>query len=133
VLAKKFVIWQEKGWMNKDLIGMLIPEEILEHFDFTGYELNGGSYIFYMVEKSDTSHIPKTILTSGKAVLDGYMNPLELQTYPIKGKEVFLHLKRRRWKIKGTKKGYSNTYNFHREGMKATKKFGDFLKEIGRG
>lgn len=119
--------------MHTDLASMLVPYEILEHFDFTAYEFKENVYKIYLVEKKDSSHIPKEILKRGKAVLDGYMNPIELQTYPTQGKEVFLMLKRRRWKIRGTTKGYHNSYQFHKEGMKATKEFGDFLKEIGRG
>ena len=60
------------------------------------------------------------------------MNTVEIQTFPAQGKEVFLRLKRRRWKKKGTKKGYHNTYDFVDSGMKSTRKFGAFLKEIGR-
>ena len=119
--------------MESELIKMFVPQEILEHFEFSGYELKGDVYRIHLIEKNDVHHIPKSILHTGKAVLDGYMNPLELQRYPIQGKEVFLCLKRRGWKIRGTKQGHSNRYNFHKEGMKSTKSFGAFLKEIGRG
>lgn len=116
----------------QELIALIVPEEILEHFEYVSYEDNTFNYIIHLVEKKDVMHIPKEILRSGKAVLDGYMNPLELQTFPLKGKEVFLKLKRRRWKIKGTTKGYSNTYIFNEKGIKATREFGSFLKDIGR-
>lgn len=50
------------------------------------------------------------------------------------GKEVFLYLKRRRWKLKQEQrqeqKSYTNSYSYNEKGMKATKAFGDFLKEI---
>ena len=119
--------------MDKDLIKMFVSEDILSHFEFEGYEYIDGVYKIYLIEKDDLERVPKEILKTGKAVRDGYMNSLELQTYPVNTKEVFLHLKRRRWKVKGTNKGYHNIYKFHREGMKATKSFGAFLKEIGRG
>ena len=119
--------------MESSLIKLLVPKEILEHFEFTGYEERDNVYRIHLTEKNDLSHIPKSILYQGKAVLDGYMNPLELQTYPINGQEVFLYLKRRRWKIKGDNKGHHNNYSFYKQGMKATKSFGAFLKEIGRG
>ena len=64
----------------------------------------------------------------------GYTNYIELQTFPAMGKEVFLYLKRRRWKIKQEQrqeqKSYTNSYSYNEKGMKATKAFGDFLKEI---
>jgi hypothetical protein len=61
-------------------------------------------------------------------VLDGFCNPLELQSFPLKGKPVYLKLYRRRWKHKGGDKHYSNSYNFNPDGVKATKEFASFLK-----
>lgn len=117
----------------EELVGLLAPAEILKHFEYEKLEQTGGVIRVHLIEKNDLKHIPKEILHTGKAVLDGYMHPVELQTFPTQGKEVFLVLKRRRWKVKGTTKGYHNSYEFYEEGMKATKKFGAFLKEIGRG
>jgi hypothetical protein len=111
---------------------LFISEEILLHFDVKDLDEDQGVIIIDLVEKADRDHIPKSILREGKAVKDGYMNTVELQSFPAQGKEVFLRLKRRRWKIKGTKKGFYNNYNFINTGMKATKEFGSFLKEIGR-
>ena len=118
--------------MSKELITLLVPGDILEHFEYEKLEELHGVIRVHLVEKDDIKHIPKSILRTGKAVLDGYMSPLELQSFPTMGKEVYLVLRRRRWKVKGTTKGYQNTYNFYEEGMKATKAFGAFLKEIGR-
>ena len=115
-----------------ELIALIVPKEILEHFDYDSYEDQNTCFIIRLIEKNDIAHIPKEILHDGKAVLDGFMNTIELQTYPLKGKEVFLELKRRRWKKKGTSKGYFNTYDFNEKGIKATREFGSFLKEIGR-
>lgn len=117
----------------EELITLLVPQEVLAHFEYEKLEQVSGVIRVHLIEKKDLKHIPKEILHTGKAVLDGYMHPLELQTFPSQAKEVFLVLKRRRWKIMGTTKGYHNTYDFYEQGMKATKKFGAFLKEIGRG
>lgn len=112
---------------------LFVPEEILAHFEVTELDQSGKVILIELVEKDDVAHIPKAILHDGKSVKDGYMNTLEIQTFPAQGKEVFLGLKRRRLKKKGTSKGYHNTYSFIDKGMKATKAFGAFLKEIGRG
>ncbi len=112
---------------------LFVPAEILEHFKVTKLEEEHGVIIIELYEKEDNSHIPKDIFKEGKAVLNGYCNKLEIQTYPAQGKEVFLRIYRRKWKVKGTTKSYSNTYEFTESGMKATKDFGAFLKEIGRG
>jgi hypothetical protein len=118
--------------MKKGLISLLVPDEILEHFEYEGLEELSGVIRVHLVEKQDPNHYPKAILGKGIRFLNGYMNPIELQTFPTKGKEVFLLLKRRRWKLKGSNKSYYNNYDFTEKGMKATKEFGAFLKEIGR-
>lgn len=119
--------------MCQELIELIVPDYILEHFDYQGLEQISGVIRIELVEKQDPNHLPKSILNKGQVLQDGFMNTLELQTFPTQGKEVYLLLKRRRWKIKGSSKSYYNTYDFHQEGMKATREFGAFLKEIGRG
>jgi len=117
----------------KDIISLIVPKDILEHFSYRDYHESGGVYVIELVEKDDVDHIPKAILRQGKYALNGYMNPIELQTYPLQGKEVFLRLIRRRWKVRGSTQSHSNDYKFNLPGMKATTDFGSFLKEIGRG
>jgi len=108
---------------------MLVPEEILACFEIESIEENLEDYVISLHEKKTC--LPKSIYRKKRAVLDGYLHPLELQTFPIKGKAVYLRLYRRLWKEhgKGGDRGFSNTYNFHHPGMKATKEFGAFLKE----
>ena len=119
--------------MSKELISLLVPDYILEHFEYDKLEEISGIIRVHLTEKQAPNHYPKALIGKGERSLNGYMNPLELQTFPTKGKEVFLLLKRRRWKIKGDDTSYFNTYDFHEPGMKATKEFGAFLKGIGRG
>jgi transposase len=65
-----------------------------------------------------------------EVVLDGVGNPIELQSFPLKGKPVYLKLYRRRWKYKGENKHYSNTYDFNPQGVKAIKEFASFFKQL---
>lgn len=127
--------------MTKELdwIELFAPQEILRDFDFEKLVEENGIYRIYMVEKDDAAHIPAELKKEvngdlSNVVLDGYTNYIELQTFPAMGKEVFLYLKRRRWKIKQEQrqeqKSYTNSYSYNKKGMKATKAFGDFLKEI---
>lgn len=111
---------------------IFVPSEILTHFEVTDLVEQSGIIFIELDEINDANHIPKSIVHEGKAVLSGFCNSIDIQTYPAQGKEVFLRLRRRRWKKKGTTKTYSNSYQFIDKGMKATKEFGAFLKEIGR-
>jgi hypothetical protein len=114
--------------LNHTMASMLVPEEILQHFELVSIEEKGEEFILRLEEKED--RIPKAMHQKKKAVLDGFCNPLELQTFPVKGKQVYLQLYRRRWKENTDgQEHYSNAYDFHEPGMKATRQFGAFLKD----
>ncbi len=110
----------------RGLLKLMVPEVIVTHFDLKEIIEKPSSITLMFEEKPD--RIPKAL--EGEDVsLDGYMNKVELQTFPLKDKTVYLAIRRRRWKKKGEKQSYSNSYDLHIEGMKTTKEFGDFLKE----
>jgi len=120
--------------MKEELIAgileLIAPGEISKHFEVASITEDKNSITINFEEKEGL--IPKELksLEKTKVVLDGFLNPVVLQTFPLKDKMVYLSLKRRRWKELGkTNKSYSNTYNLHRPGMKTTNEFGDFLKE----
>lgn len=107
---------------------IFVPEEYLVDFEVNHIENNPQEWVIELVEKED--RIPKAL--SGKeVVLDGYNNEIDILTHAFSLKKIYLRLVRRRWKEKGTTKHYSNEYNLHIPGMKTTKEFRDFLKEIG--
>jgi len=105
----------------------------LEHFEYEKLEGVRGVIRIHLVEKKDPAYYPKEIIGKERRSLNDYMNAIEIQTFPAQAKEVFLLLKRCRWKLHGGNKSYYNTYSFCQQGMKATKEFGAFLKEIGIG
>ncbi len=65
-------------------------------------------------------------------MLNGFLDPVEIIHFPFQGKLTYLKFYRRRWKAKGEKESYHNTYRFHRPGMNTTDAFGDFLKGLTR-
>ena len=110
----------------KSLLRILFPEEITMHFEVTRVT-ERKEYIQIRFEEL-AELVPQKMNDSKEIVLDGFCNPLELQSFPLKGKAVYLQLYRRRWKYKGENKHYSNCYRFNQQGVKATKEFGSFLK-----
>lgn len=113
--------------MHKKLIELIAPEEVNKHFKITSIIERKNSIAISFEEKE--SLIPRE-LPGKDVVLDGFLNPIVLQTFPLKDKQVFLLIKRRRWKERGKPgESYSNTYDLYRPGMKTTREFGDFLKE----
>jgi len=115
--------------LQTELLLMFVPEDILAHFVLQRIIKKSSSYTVELDEKADRTPVE---LKGKIAVLDGYLNIIELQSFPIQAKKCYLRLRRRRWKEQGTdgKQSYWNDYDFAAEGTKATKAFGDFLKEI---
>lgn len=107
---------------------IFVPEEYLVDFEVNHIENKPQEWVIELVEKE--GRIP-ALLAGKEAVLDGYNNEIDILTHAFSLKKIYLRLIRRRWKEKGTSKHYSNEYNLHIPGMKTTKEFRDFLKEIG--
>lgn len=113
--------------IEKHILELLIPEEVLECFELNKIIENEEELLFDMTEKATC--IPKAL--AGKdAVMNGYMNSTTLQSFPQRGKRCYIYLRRRRWKERGStdNKGYSNEYKYTAPGTMATKSFGAFLK-----
>lgn len=111
----------------RDLVQLIAPDMVVKNFDLT--EINETSKNIFLIFTEKEDRIPKS-LQNKLVVLDGYMNKMELQTFPLKDKTVYIVLRRRRWKEKGSSEaGISNSYDIHEKGMKTTKEFGAFLKE----
>jgi hypothetical protein len=117
----------KKEEIQAQIFSLVIPKEILFSFEIEHIKESEELVEIHLIEKE---LIPQELM--GKhAVLNGYMNPMELQSYPIQGRKCYLKLTRRRWKLQGTTDSTNchNEYDFAAEGTKATKMFGAFLKE----
>jgi hypothetical protein len=113
--------------IDTHILRLLIPEEILTCFELSQIIENDEELLFDLVEKETC--IPKA-LQEEEYVLNGYMASTTLQSFPQKGKKCYIHLRRRRWKIKGSSdtRSYFNEYEYTAPGTMATKSFGVFLK-----
>ena len=58
----------------------------------------------------------------------GFYAEKTIQDFPIRGKAVYLRIKRSHWRNKQTKSEIQNDYTFIAEGSKITKELSDFLK-----
>ena len=114
---------------NKQLMAAWLPQHWLEFFDLSDIRELENEWQIMLVEKEEL--VPAAL--KGKTVLqNGYMNPVEIEDYPLRGKKTFLKFIRRRWKEEGSNESCFNNYEFHPDGMKATKEFGNFLKGLDR-
>ena len=65
-------------------------------------------------------------------VAHGFHNEITIQDFPLRGKTVLLHIKRRRWLDKASKKIVQRDWNLVAKGSRMTIDFADFLKEINK-
>jgi hypothetical protein len=121
--------------MDSDLIQYILPKGLLEYFEIKKIEelddnLNGGKKIQINLEE-------KNILPSGYSGIeyetkDFYPTTL-IQDFPIRGKALYLAIRRRRWRNKSNKNEVIyNDYSQFAEGSKLTQELSDFLKGTGR-
>ena len=67
---------------------------------------------------------------SGTVISHGFTDEKVIQDFPLRGKPVYLHVRRRRWYDKATGETFSYTYDdLTAEGTKLTPEFVAFLKE----
>ena len=118
----------------KELLSLFLPAALLDHFDIEMVaELGEVSHkrIVYHIHLTEKNTLPKGYTVSHYQS-KGFYNPKIIQDFPIRGKAVYLVIKRRRWRHKATKQELKSDYSFIAEGSKLTKELSDFLKGTGR-
>ena len=104
------------------LLSSMFPEDIYLHFEFVRITENPDGFEMRLEEYAE--FVPPAMSNISDIVLDGFCNPLELLHFSVKGKPLYLKLYRRRWKSSFSNKHYSNRYDLHPEGVKATHETG---------
>ena len=110
-----------------DLLKVLLPELLITHFDLTGNQTEGGILHLHFEEKPE---IPKEFF-SQLVIAHGFHKEITIQDFPVRGKKVFLHIKRRRWLGKQSKSIVQRDWNLVAQGTRMTAGFAAFLKELG--
>ncbi len=111
-----------------EVLSLFLPDGILEYFDIVSEITQDTCFILYLEEKNI---VPDEISTLNLHS-HGFHPEIEVQDFPIRGKAVFLRIKRRRWKEIDTGKVYSRDWRIVAHGTRITAEFGSFLKELLR-
>lgn len=113
---------------NRELVELLLPEEIVKYFDVVKVEKTTEQYTIYLEEKNDTSHFSY----KGKLLSKGFCEPVTIQDFPVRGKACYLNIKRRRWTVESTGEIVNNEIKISAKGTRITKEFANFLKGTHR-
>lgn len=112
---------------------LFLPKDLLLHFTITDIQslcevkLKREIFHIYLEEKNE---LPKGY-TKEDYESKGFYKAKIIQDFPIRGKAVYLVIKRRRWRKKDTKKEIKSDYSFIAVGSKLTEELADFLKDTG--
>jgi hypothetical protein len=120
--------------MDISVFSHFLPDGLLSHFDIVTFQELGD-----IDTKKDCFYIyldEKNVLPNGFNNDDyeskGFYNRTLIQDFPIRGKAVYLGIKRRRWRCKTNKNiEIKSDYSFITDGSKLTIELADFLKYTG--
>ncbi|MDZ7766953.1 MAG: transposase [Melioribacteraceae bacterium] len=112
----------------KELAELILPEGILEYFEYTGYETIEKEITISLVEKNKVPQLPDKY--RDRRIRQKGFKQITINDFPIRGKKVRLLLRRRVWQIEGETELYKKEIPSQIfPGTKLSKDFADFLKE----
>lgn len=121
--------------MDFSILSSFLPEGLLDHFDIIDFKELGDlqtkkeCFFVYLDEKNN---LPEDY-NSNEFESKGFYDRTLIQDFPIRGKAVYLGIRRRRWRSKSDKSiEVKSDYSFIAEGSKLTVELSDFLKGTGR-
>jgi len=112
----------------RELLKILLPPIIFEYFELTKIDKHEEVLHLYMEEQNKQ---PKEF-SSDKLQSKGFFDEISVQDFPIRGHQVFLHIKRRRWINETSGKVVYRDWDLVAKGTRLTSEFASFLKEISR-
>jgi len=112
----------------KALLPMIIPDGVSDYFALSGHHKDETGIHIHLEELNS---VPSEY-ESNKLLSKGFFEEVILQDFPIRGQEVYLHVKRRRWLNQDTGLVVFRNWSLVAKGTRITDDFADFLKAISR-
>ena len=116
----------KKDTMETNGYRLLLPEGTLDYFTISDVKESSTEIVIYLEEKNEA---PQEYSES-KVESKGFYDPIVVQDFPIRGKKVFLNIRRRRWVLKDENRYVSRNWKLVAQGSRMTQEFATFLKEL---
>lgn len=115
---------------QSDMIWMCLPQGLDELFEIVRFERTSDAYNIWLDEKkrlSDEDYRNPNI------VARGYTDYVTIQDYPLRGRPVYLHMRKNKWWDKEINEIFSYDLELPNEnGTRLSAEFVSFLKDEGR-
>ena len=109
---------------------MFLPSGLEELFEMVKFERTDQAYDIWLDEKKHKSEEDKR---NKDIVARGYTDYVTIQDYPLRGRPVYLHMRKNKWWDKSTNEIFSYKLELpNEEGTRLSSEFVAFLKEEGR-
>ena len=105
----------------------------MDYFTITGYQTLCDIEIkkeYWLIDFEEKNEVP-TGYSSSEYESKGFMESKGIQDFPLRGKAVYLRIKKRRWRHKLTGAIIKRDFSFIADGSKFTQELSDFLKDRG--
>lgn len=105
---------------------LLLPEGTLDYFNISDVKESSSEIVIYLEEKNELPGEYSTVKVESK----GFYDPVVVRDFPIRGKNLFLNIRRRRWILKDDGRYVSRNWKLVAEGSRMTHEFASFFKRI---
>ena len=111
-----------------ELLKLLLPEFLIDHFEIVKFEEENKVLHIYFEEKNTIPKGFSSLVMQSK----GFLPEITVDDFPLRGKTVKLHIKRRRWTDIKSGNIVQRDWNLITKGTRMTLDFAEFLKKISR-
>ena len=111
----------------------LFPAELTQYFGITQYEILCSLETkeeYWVIDFEEKNELPDGYSTK-EYESKGFLESKLIQDFPLRGKAVYLRIKKRRWRHKTKEEIIKRNFSFIADGSKFTQELSDFLKEAG--
>ncbi len=115
---------------QSEMLWMCLPQGLDELFEIARFERTDQAYDIWLDEKKERSEEDRR---NPNIVARGYTDYIVIQDYPMRGRPVYLHMRKNKWWNKQTNEIFS--YNLelpNEDGTRLSAEFVSFLKDEGR-
>lgn len=98
---------------------LLLPEGTLDYFIIADVKESSTDIVIFLEEKNEVPSEYSNMKVESK----GFYDPVVVQDFPIRGKKLFLNIRRRRWIVKDDGRYVSRNWKLVAEGCRMTHDF----------
>lgn len=119
--------------IDSQLLSRLFPEELTRYFAISHFEILSSTSTneeYWLIDFVENNELPNGY-SSSEYQSKGFLESKLIQDFPLRGRAVYLRIKKRRWRHKTTGQIIKRDYSFISDGSKFTQELSDFLKDAG--